>query len=356
MKVLFLTRYGRLGASSRVRAYQYFPWLEKSGISCVAFPLVDDFQLAEKYQRGRYRSLGLIGSYYMRVKRLLERNRFDLVWIEKEALPWVPASLERFFLKGRPFMLDFDDAVFHLYDQHPSFFLRRVFGRKLDQLMSAADLVTTGNSYLAGRAMESGCRRVEIMPTTINLDRYTPKDWDVSSSSRLLIVWIGTPVTSRYLEILRGPLAALSRNFSFRLRVIGGAKIVMPGVEVESLPWSENTEGELIRQGDVGVMPLHDTDWERGKCGYKLIQYMACGLPVVASAVGANRDIVIHGENGFLPDSAQEWEAVLAQLLTDSLLRRKMGESGRRRVGQNYCVQQTSGKLVDLIRTAGGAY
>lgn len=126
----------------------------------------------------------------------------------------------------------------------------------------------------------------------------------------------------------------------------------MPGVEVERLPWSETTEQPLISSCDIGVMPLVDSFWERGKCGYKLIQYMACELPVVASPVGVNNEIVRTGENGFLATSEKTWVDALAKLLSDAALRDQMGAAGRKRVEEAYCIQKAAPRLVQLLRDA----
>lgn len=166
------------------------------------------------------------------------------------------------------------------------------------------------------------------------------------------IVWIGSPSTARYLQLLREPLQALAQDQPFILRVIGGGAVDLPGVQVETVAWSEATEEADVGACDVGVMPLLDSPWEQGKCGYKLIQYMACGLPVVASGVGVNPEIVEQGDNGFLADTPAEWLDALRELLADASRRDVMGAAGRRRVEQLYCLQQTGPRLAALLRSA----
>jgi glycosyltransferase involved in cell wall biosynthesis len=186
-----------------------------------------------------------------------------------------------------------------------------------------------------------------VIPTAVDLRRYA-----VSANrrkARAKIVWIGSPSTTRYLELLREPLATLTGEVPFTLRVIGGGPVDMPGVEIELLPWSQETEAAAIGDCDIGIMPLQDSPWERGKCAYKLIQYMACGLPTVASPVGANVDVVIEGETGYLAHDAAEWINHLKRLLLDSDLRRRMGACGRVRVEQHYCIQRTAPRLIDLL-------
>lgn len=352
MKVLFVTRYGRLGASSRMRSLQYLPWFERMGINCSVAPLFDDNQLAKRYRANGYGFANLARSYGRRLLHLLQRHRYDVLWIEKEALPWLPASLERWLLRDVPYVLDYDDAIFHNYDLHSSPLVRCFLGRRIDQLMAGATLVIAGNAYLAQRAIDAGASCVEIVPTVVDLDRYSAKQDFAGRQEALRIVWIGSPSTTRYLKLLGEPLAELSRRFNIKLRVIGGGALSMPGVDIEAVRWSEESEAASLRECDVGVMPLLDSPWERGKCGYKLVQYMACGLPVVASPVGVNNEIVSVGDNGFLADNDQGWVNAVGELLSDAMLRQKMGAAGRRRVEKEYCIQHAAPRLAALLRTA----
>lgn len=352
-KVLALTKYGRLGASSRMRFLQYIPWLQRAGIEVTVKPLLSDELLQERYQRGTYGWGPLVGAYAERCQLLRKRFDFDVVWIEKEALPWVPLAVECALLQGVPYVLDYDDAVFHQYDQHSHAWVRWLYGRRLDGLMAGAALVVSGNNYLAQRARDSGTRCVKVVPTVIDLDRYHSREDLLVMGEIPRIVWIGSPSTARYLDLLREPLRILAERMPFVLRVIGGGVVYMPGVQVEIVTWSEDSEVENIRTCDVGVMPLINSSWEQGKCGYKLIQYMACGLPVVASNVGVNSDIVQDGENGFLVNTPDEWMAVLGKLLEDKLLRSRMGLKGRQLVEATYCIQQTGPKMEKLLQAVG---
>lgn len=355
VRVLVLTKYGRLGASSRLRSLQYLPWLQRAGMQVTVQSLLSDDQLLARYHRGAYAALQLLQAYASRCRALLQRHQFDVIWIEKEALPWWPLWIEQGLLSHVPYVLDFDDAIFHNYDQHSSSFVRLAFGKRLDGLMAKAALVVGGNNYLAQRARDAGTPWVEVIPTVIDLDRYPPRANPfvaVSTPAKpLKIVWIGTPGNVRYLQLIREPLQALAAKHSFVLRVIGATELNIPGVQVEVLPWSENTEVQLISDSDIGVMPLQDSPWEKGKCGYKLIQYMACGLPVVASAIGVNPEIVEHGSNGYLATTPQEWVASLGQLLRDESLRMQMGFAGRKCVEKNYCIQQTGPRLAAMLQT-----
>lgn len=350
MRVLMLTRYDRLGASSRLRSMQYLPWLKAAGIDVTVAPLFSDAYVKGLQQKKR--SLGeVLRCYAGRLKGLLGARSFDLVWIEKEALPWLPAFFESAFLRGVPYVLDYDDAIFHNYDLNRRGLIRFSLGKKLDRLMAGARLVVGGNEYLAQRARDAGAPWVKVVPTVIDLERYQAKAKTSESDNLVRIVWIGSPSTGKYLSELEKPLQELSLHHKFVLRVIG-ARLEMPGVDVECVGWSEISEVDSISQCDVGIMPLADSPWERGKCGYKLIQYMAVSLPVVASPIGVNVNIVTEGRNGFLAGSPAEWTHRLGLLLDDSNLRHRMGAEGRSLVEREYCSQQSGPRLVGLLKKA----
>jgi len=354
LRILSLPKYDRLGASSRLRSLQYSPWLESAGLQVQVQPLLADALLQSRYQHGDYRAADLLAPYWNRYNALLSRSSFDLLWIEKEALPWWPLWLELALLRGVPYVLDYDDAIFHNYDRHSSAFIRHVYGKRVDGLMSRATLVLCGNEYLAQRAREAGAPWVEVLPTVIDLGRYNGEHNKKASQADGLprVVWIGSPATVHYLQVAHHPLQILASKVPFVLRVIGGGVVQLPGIQVETVPWSEKTEEISVAAGDVGIMPLYDSPWERGKCGYKLIQYMACGLPVVASPIGMNSEIVRDGITGLLADTPDQWVQALERLLTHDEERAKMGREGRTRVEAVYCIQQTGPRVAQLLQRA----
>lgn len=317
----------------------------------------DDEILFRRYRFGGYQLFDLIKIYIKRFYILFRRFEYDILWIEKEALPWLPRWVESNLLFGVPYVLDFDDAVFHNYDMNRFSFVRWILGDRIDGLMANANLVVAGNEYLADRAILAGAPMVRLVPTVIDLSRYEKFHFlDTSRSTESVsVVWIGSPSTVRYLEVIFKPLQVLANRFSFVLRVIG-AEIKIPGVHVECVHWTEKTEVESISAGHIGVMPLLDSSWERGKCGYKLIQYMACGLPVVASPVGVNSQIVEHGVNGFLVRSDAEWVSALEQLFAQVQLRKSLGNAGRAKVEAQYCIQKTGPTMVEFLSKASKGY
>lgn len=350
MKLTLLTRYSRLGASSRLRTFQYIPALEAAGFQIDLAPFFDDDYLVDLYS-GRRKTVRTLGYYSNRVSQCLAARQADVIWIEKEALPWVPWAMERALIPRRvPYVVDFDDAIFHRYDQHPSPIARRLLGQKIDRLMRASACVTAGNAYLAARAEKAGAPRIETLPTVVDLGRYEIAR-SPTPDGALRVGWIGTPKT--WEELARPIMSVLAPTLKE-----AGATFCAVGADLnasrvnglEIVPWSEATEVAAIQRMDIGVMPLPDSPWTRGKCGYKLIQYMACGLPVIASPVGVNVEIVEHGVSGFLAATKEDWEKAVNKLLGDPDLRRQMGNAGRKKVERQYSLQKSATRLVELLK------
>lgn len=352
MNIMALPRYGRLGASSRLRTYQYIPMLESEGIKISVNEILRDAHLESFYAgKGRRSVRAIVGGYVNRIFSLLSSSKYDALWVEKEALPWVPYLIESSLLpRGVPLIVDYDDAVFHRYDQHGRRIVRNILGGKLDRLMKRADLVVAGNSYLADRAWKAGSSRVEIVPTAVDLDRYPVARKSSGRSGKVVVGWIGSPFTARYLSMISGALSALKNDHDIECVAIGARKDQVDGTPFLAIPWSESGEVDSLRSLDIGIMPLPDEPFERGKCGYKIIQYMACGLPVVASPVGVNKDIICHEWNGYLADGVDEWVVFLERLISDASLRSAMGRRGREIVEDVYCTRVQGKRIVEIMR------
>lgn len=345
MRVAAFLRYGRLGASSRVRCYQLLPVLERVGLTVETFPLLDNYYLRRKYATGGTSRLAVSKGYLRRVRDVLsERHRFDVAFVEKELFPYLPATLELPFLThGPPVVLDYDDATYESYRTNA--LLRDKIGRLMDE----AAAVTVGS-----RNLESYARRfndhVTLVPSVVDPSRYAPRT-DYETTGPVTIGWIGTPMTQPLLEPAIEALAVVARERALRLVLVGASpETRVPGVETVVSKWREHEEAEQIRAFDVGIMPVTDTPFHRGKCGYKLVQYMAAGIPTVASPVGANEDLTLEGGTGFLARTTEEWVAHLRALIDSAELRRRMGERGRRRVDEELSIEHAGAKLAEVLR------
>src|SRR5262245_42836196 len=215
--VLVLTRYERLGASSRVRFLQFLPALERQGFSFDVCPLLDNAYVASLYGGPRVGAGRIVRAYARRLSALRRRLKYDLVWLEKEALPWLPTWMEIARLEGLPYVVDYDDAWFHRYESH---WLSPLLGHKIDAVMRVAHTVVAGNDYLARRARQAGARHVEIVPTAIDLGRYS--DLTANPPGRALAVgWIGIPPNAHYLTMIEPALRAVSAVNPVELHVVG---------------------------------------------------------------------------------------------------------------------------------------
>jgi len=210
-----------------------------------------------------------------------------------------------------------------------------------------------GNQFLAAYARQFSSR-VNVIPTAVDTDRFKPRsDAPPPDGRKLVVGWIGSPTTFQYLESIKDVLAEVSARHPFTLKVSGAGRVVnFPGVDVHVVPWSMAEEVSLFNTCDIGVYPLTDDDWSRGKCGFKAIQCMACGVPVVAAAVGVNREIIGHGINSLLASTRQEWIENLTLLLTNSDLRRSMAIAGRKTIEARYSLRVTAPQLATVFKNA----
>jgi glycosyltransferase involved in cell wall biosynthesis len=357
MRVLFLPKYGQRAASSRLRYYQYLPYLESQGIQCTVSPLFDDEHVKRLgLSRGKVAGVGrVLRSLTRRARVIRSAGKFDLVFMHCEAFPYLPPVLERLLVAQKtPYLVDYDDAIFHNYDLNPNPLVRRALGNKIAKVLRGAAGVIAGSDYLAEYARRVHSR-VWVLPTVVDLERY-PKNPRTRHHVPFAVGWIGSFSTTPYLNIVEEALSTFCTGEQAKFVAVGARR---PDLDVESMefrPWSEEAEVEDGLSFDTGIMPVPDTPWARGKCGYKLIQYMACGLPVIASPVGVNCDIVEPGRNGFLADTPQAWRKALEALRGDEQVSRRMGQQGRRKVEENYCLAVTAPCLLGRMRecAAGG--
>jgi Glycosyltransferase len=352
MRILLLSRYGRLGASSRIRSYQFLPLLAERGIEVTVAPLLADNYLQRLYTTGKRRGVTeTLRAYLRRSKEIARTRRFDLLWVEGEIFPWFPFWLEHSLTQGiPPYVVGYDDAIFYRYNLHSNPIVRRIYAGKIEQVMRGARLVIAGNDYLADYAQVSGAQNVAYLPSVVDTDRYQPSL--KKNNSVFTIGWIGTPVTAPFVNGIAAALIAACDGGSAKTVLVGAGEAASKSLSAEVRPWREDSEIPDIQSFDVGIMPLPDEPFERGKCGYKLIQYMACGLPVIASPVGVNSRIVEHGVNGFLATTHQEWVKAIRALKENPELRTRMGAAGRKKVEREYSLTLAAAKLSSLLRSA----
>lgn len=354
MRVLVFTKYSRKGASSRLRTIQYLTSLEKQGFEFTVQNLFDDAYLEALYNGGKRSAFNIIKCYSRRFASLFTVKNYDLIWIEKELFPYIPIPIEKLLSKlGYKYLVDYDDAIFHNYDLSKNMFVKLLLSHKIDTVMKHSSCVVAGNAYLAQRARSANAKNVHIIPTVVDHIKYQTEQ--KPQNEVLTIGWIGSPSTQKYLLDLKYVFKKIfEKNKNVRLLLVGAHPSIYAQINyipVEVVEWDESTEVKNIKNMDIGIMPLADGPWEKGKCGYKLIQYMACGIPVIASPVGVNREIIEKYNSGFLANNDSEWVEHINNLINSYKLRISMGSNGQLAVENQYSLQSQFEHLAKLLRS-----
>jgi len=276
----------------------------------------------------------------------------DLVWVEKELMPWAPSWIEKplFSYRGKV-VYDFDDAVHEQFRDNPHVAVRLTLRNKISRTVAKPSRVLAGNSTLQQYfSTELGVDSI-LFPSTIDTERLSPPKEPLTDETRPFVFgWIGTPVTyETYVKPLLPLFESIAGELGAEFWVIGVPEPSEHLQSVKYFPWSREAEAPMLQSLDVGIMPLADDPWSRGKCGYKLLQYMAVGKAVVASPVGVNKEIVSHGKTGYLVRGESDWLRYLRVLAENRNLSAAMGKEGSARVSSNYSLQNAGRQLVDYF-------
>jgi glycosyltransferase involved in cell wall biosynthesis len=339
--------------SQRYRLEQWEPLLRERGVEITYEPFEDEELHAFLYKPGMIgKKLQLVSRGLSRRMSLVRKAKdYDLVYIMREAALLGPPLFEKLIHQKRvPIVFDFDDAVFVSYRSPSNGYLSYLkFASKTKTICRIASHVMAGNPYLAEYARQVN-DRVTVVPTTIDTEKYRvsqPKE----SSGPPVIGWTGSYSTVQHLDTLRGALKKLAERESFQLRVIGTPSYQCPPIDVQAMPWRADTELEDLSAIDIGVMPLPDDKWSKGKCGLKALQFMALGIPTICSPVGVNTDIIRDDQNGFLASTEDEWVDKLTRLLRSRELRQRLGQAGRATVEQKYSAITQSPKVYEIFKS-----
>jgi glycosyltransferase involved in cell wall biosynthesis len=337
VNVTYFSKYSDSGPSSRFRIFQFRELFETNGVQLSIQPLFDERYLElirRKSLSTAIQKAGYVWSRFAEREKFLGSFSSDLTIIEHQLFPYLPFTLEEPFLPAG-YVIEFDDAI---YLTHP---------RKFPQLIQKAAAVIAGNRFLADYALQFQTQ-VHVIPTVLNTDVFQPAE--KSGSSKIRLGWSGLEYNFKYLATLEPVIEKLQKNHSIEFVVLSGTppKLSIP---FRFEKWNKLAEVQQLNEFDIGIMPLEIDEWCRGKCGFKLLQYMALKIPSVATPVGVNSDIISEGENGFTATTTQEWEQKLSILIADAELRNKIGQSARQTVVGNYSTQVWFPKLVELYST-----
>lgn len=359
MKALFFLLDGETNASSRHRVLQYFPFLRRSGIEPFASRPVPElvYQHLVERSRGTARDKAIFYSLFLacRLSDVLRAARFDVVVIQRDLFPFGPPVLERLLIRRNPRLVyDTDDATYLRPDFTPNTVFQRL--RRFDKVagvVSRARWVSVATEPIATWVRQY-TPAVSVVPMAVDLAEYERIRRQPSATDRLVLGWAGTAGGLSYLRSLAPVLRDLAERYPIQVRVISGGyrRVCLEGLDVQARPWRAETALRDLAEFDIGLVPLADTPFERAKFPFKLLQYLALGVPAVSARVGVAQTVIVHGENGFLASSPDDWRAALESLILDADLRRRLALAGRQTVEAKYTLERVGALLASGLHHA----
>ena len=352
IRVLALVPYpiGR-APGQRYRIEQWAPFLHREGVHLTLSPFLSERGMDVLYEPGHVarKVCETLRGYLRRLAEAPRPTSVDVIFVYREAALLGPAWIEQLLALRRPLVFDFDDAIYLRDTSQTNAWSRRLkSATKVETICRVARHVTVGNELLA-RYAKNRAREVTVIPSTIDTDVYQVQP---RAQNRVPVVgWTGSATTVPHLMTVAPALRRLRQKREFELCVIG-TKIDIEGLAVRCLPWRAETEPDDLRALDIGLMPLPDCEWSRGKCGMKALQYMALGIPPVVSPVGVNAAIVRDGVNGLHACGEEEWIDRIALLLEDESLRRTLGQEGRRTIEESYSARRHAPRVARVFTEA----
>ena len=353
-KILFIVPH-RLGRSpgQRFRFEQYLDFLEENGFSYDISNIIDEKDDVIFYGEGNLfrKFLILLKSLKQRWKDIKNADQYDIVFIYREALMVGTVLFERMLKKSKAkIIFDFDDAIW-LPDvsQGNSNLAWLKKPQKTNKIIRLADCIIAGNAFLADYAKQFNSN-VNIIPTTIDTNYYLRKSWK-QADDVICIGWTGSTTTLKHFETAIPFLIKLKNKYKDKIhfRLISDVFPTNTSLEIEKIKWNKNTEVDDLSFFDIGIMPLPDDEWSKGKCGFKGLQYMALEIPAVMSPVGVNKEIIQDGENGFLAESEKEWIEKISLLIESKELRAKFCIAGRKTILEKYSFESMKYEYLKLF-------
>jgi len=343
----------------RFRFEQYLTYLEQHGYKCKMSYLLNKNDDKAFYSKGKF--LRKVFIYFktlgIRTGDWLGMNKYDIIFIFRDALMTGSIFFEKKFAKSKAkIIFDFDDAIWidGVSDANKSLSFLKNAG-KTGEIIKLSDLIFAGNQYLKDYAAQFN-NNIVIVPTTIDTDLYKSKKKETGSQV-VCIGWSGSFSTIQHFAQAIPALKRIKEKYGNRVKfkIIGDGNYYCKELETQGVPWIAATELEDLSEIDIGVMPLPDDEWAKGKCGLKGLQYMALSIPTLMSPVGVNTEIIQHGVNGYLPSTEDEWVDDISKLIESKECRVKMGNAGRQTVIDRYSVHAWKDKYVEYFNRLTGS-
>lgn len=353
--IVYFTKHTMAGPSSRYRSYAYHAYLNGNGFAVTVYPLFPSSYLKRFYKSGRKPVLTVLYAYTRRLLQLLFLKKYDIIYIEYELFPYLPFRLEQWLLRKQTHIVtDYDDAIFHNYDKSRNAWIKKWCGNKIQQLAARADAVITGSPYLT-RWMLPYAKEVIEIPTSISMQWYSSTQaakLPDTEQNMFRIGWIGSATTSPFVLLVKDALIQFQALYNSQLVLIGFDKKLetqLEGLHYVNYPWQGDTEISLLKTCSVGIMPLSNEPFAMGKCGFKLIQYMACGLPTLSTPVEANVKIN-HGCDNLFANTTFEWYSCLSAMIQNGEFYKEVGIKNKAVATEYYSVENNQKAYLTLFQ------
>jgi len=320
-RIIYFTKYTSKGPSSRYRSYNYFSYFKQAGYEIELSPLFPSKYLDIFFKKGKKSLYYIVKGYCNRLYNLLILKKYDVIVIEYELFPFLPYFIEWLFLKGsKNIVIDYDDAIFHNYDKSNHFIIKLLCRNKIYKLVRLANTVITGSPYLT-ETLEKYNQKIIEIPTSIEFYKYQliKHKTELDTNKPFKVGWIGSKTQSINIAIVTEALKNLQKKYKIQLVLIGFDHFlehILSGINYKLIEWKAETENEVLQSLDVGIMPLKPSYFNLGKCGFKLIQYMASGLPTISTPLEANVKINRDGNNLFAAN-IDEWEQCFEEIINN---------------------------------------
>lgn len=340
--------------SQRFRFEQYFDYLHENGFTCDFSFLLNEREDRTFYSKGKILAKinVFVDSWKRRQHDVMTASQYDIIFIQREAFMTPSIRFERIFAQsGAKVIFDFDDAIWKLdISDGNRMFKWLKDPSKTPKIISLSHQVIAGNAYLADYAKQYNAN-VTIIPTTIDTSYHLRKTPYVEKE-KICIGWTGSLTTIKHFRLAENILKKLKEKYGDKIyfKVIGERNYRNVELGIQGTPWSRETEISELEDLDIGIMPLEDDEWSKGKCGFKGLQYMAMEIPAVLADVGVNADIIQHGENGFIAKNDQDWFDLLSQLIDSYDLRLRLGKAGRKTIEEKYSVESQKGRYLEVLK------
>ena len=353
MKVLFFVVFPEINAGSRYRVYKYLDYLKKENIEFIVCPPMSNSLFQKLYQTNNpvKKFLFYLVTYLVRLKQLTKVGNYDIIFIHQGLCYLGPPILEYLMAKlNNNLIYDVDDAHFVKPVFSTGIAARFHDRERIAKLANLSKHIIVSVDFIKSYVQKYNSN-ITIIPTSIDFERYALKSYEKKVNQSIIIGWAGSPSGFIYLQELEDVFKRLAKLYNVKLKIISSSPFDSYNIDVINCQWKLENEIEDLQSLDIGIMPLTDEEFERGKGGFKIIQYMGVGLPVICSPVGVNTEIIHDGVNGFLAKTKEDWFKKLSLLIIDNTVREELGRKARASIKDEFTIKANAPVFIQVLKS-----